>query len=164
MITGEIIGDKEAIARLDNFTPKLRLQIIQSTQRLTAMMIGYVKEEKLSGQVLQNRTGTGRRSINSGGSLYHENGQNIFGKVGTNKRYMLAHEFGFHDAVAVKEHTRMQTMAFGKPMTPKAVMVSAHQMKMNIPERSFLRSSLADKRSEIIQEYRDAASRTVNEK
>jgi phage gpG-like protein len=163
MIYGEIIGDREAILKFKNFTPKLRLQIIQSTQRNTAMMIKYVMEEKLSGQVLKNRTGTGRRSINSGGELAYDEGDYIYGKVGTNKRYMLAHEYGFQGTVTVKEHTRMQTMAWGKPMDPKEVTVLSHPMEMNIPERSFLRSSLEDKRADIIQEYRDAVSRTINE-
>jgi hypothetical protein len=52
--------------------------------------------------------------------------------------------------VMVKEHLRMQTVAWGRPINPIEVSVRAHSMRMNLPEKSFLRSSLADMHDEII--------------
>jgi hypothetical protein len=44
----------------------------------------------------------------------------------------------------VPAHQRMVTMAFGKRITPRVTTVRAHMVRMNLPQRSFLRSSLRD--------------------
>jgi hypothetical protein len=44
------------------------------------------------------------------------------------------------------------TQAFGKQLKePVTATVSAHTMKMNLPEKSFLRSALNDMRAEIVE-------------
>jgi hypothetical protein len=53
----------------------------------------------------------------------------------------------------------MQTMAFGKAMTPKQVTVKSHQMHMHMPERSFMRSSLKENETKI----REALAKAVGE-
>ena len=80
--------------------------------------------------------------------------------VGSNVSYARAHEFGLHDTVAVKEHQRFQQVAFGKPMkNPRQVTVRAHTMRMNLPERSFLRSAL----SELQPQIRDQIQAAMHE-
>lgn len=145
MIKGEIVAPKDLFAGM---TPRIYARLQTAIVRLSVELQAYIKQSKLSGQVLKNRTGTLRRSINrrvvtSPGS--------IRAYVGTNVKYARPHEYGFTGTVSVREHLRMQKLAWGKPMkNPREVTVKAHPMKMNLPMRSFLRSALKDKRDRII--------------
>lgn len=160
MITGQIIGDKAFIARLEKISPVMHREVLTSTRMLAAVLTRYVKSQKLSGQVLKNRTGNLRRSINY---QIEDFADKITGIVGTNASYAHAHEYSFHGAVMVKEHMRNQTMAWGRPMTPRQVMVRSHSMQMNLPERSFMRSALREMSPEIQAEYERAMNRAINE-
>ena len=65
--------------------------------------------DKLSGQVLKNRTGTLRRSINQ---HVEETDTSITGILGADMdiaRYARAHEYGFRGTVQVPAHTRTIT-------------------------------------------------------
>jgi phage gpG-like protein len=97
-------------------------------------MVARVKGDKLSGQVLNVRTGRLRRSINA---RITESTTGIEAKVGTNVEYARAHEFGFKGTVTVKEHMR------------RGKRVRAHARNVNIPQRSFLRSTATEMRPEI---------------
>ena len=101
-----------------------------------------VKDQKLSGQVLKVKTGRLRRSINAKPVTETETG--VEALVGTNVEYARIHEFGFKGSVNVREHMRKAKGQF-------AVRVRAHARKVNLPERSFLRSSLDDMRGQIDQ-------------
>ena len=148
MIIAQVVGGREIEQRLNNITPNLRNKLDQKIERLAIMLTAYVKGSKLSGQVLKNRTGTLRRSINY--KIGGKGTNNISATVGTNIEYARIHEFGFHGAVSIKAHMRMQVMAFGKAMkNPHSVSVRAHTANVNFPERSFLRSALDDKREQI---------------
>ena len=114
-----------------------------------------VVTEKLSGQVLKNRSGNLRTSVHFGDITETPNG--ITGTVGTIREYAAAHEYG--GPYQVKEHLRMQTMAWGRPMTPKQVTVK--EFTMNMPQRSFLRSALRETKNLIAAEYERAAKRAI---
>jgi phage gpG-like protein len=91
----------------------------------------------------------------------------IVSTIGSNVRYAGVHEFGFVGTVQVKAHTRkVHTYAggaklvshltkAGKIVKKKAKILSsgvqsvrAHPMKMNVKERSFVRSSLTERESD----------------
>jgi phage gpG-like protein len=141
MIKAEWVGDQAVIARFEELSPALQTRAVEAITRLSLKLQRDVQTDKLSGQVLKLKTGTLRRSIDW--KVNQANGQ-ITGKVSTNVKYGIAHEFGFSGVVDVKAHLRTITQAFGKSITPKTVEVRAHPMKMNLPERSFLRSALRD--------------------
>jgi phage gpG-like protein len=142
MINVQIVGDSAVVARLNSMSAKTENAVRETIGRLALRLQRKVQQEKLTGQALKVRTGTLRRSI--GLATLSENGA-ITGVVSTNLKYARAHEYGFHGAVTVKAHLRKITQAFGKKLkTPKQVMVSSHAMKMNLPERSFLRTSLRE--------------------
>jgi len=69
--------------------------------------------------------------------------------IGTNVAYANVHQFGFKGSVsqAVKAHTRTISQAWGKPISPRSVAVSAHSrtIKQNIPARPFLMLQDADR-------------------
>lgn len=146
MIKLEFIGGEEVAQKLQSISPAVHGNLVRAITKLSIQLQAKVQSEKLSGQVLKNRTGTLRRSINY---KIDESADRVTGRVGTNLKYGLAHEFGFHGAVNVKAHLRMIKQAFGKPIAPKQVMVSAHSRTMNLPERSFLRTALREMIPEI---------------
>lgn len=158
MIKGYIFGDKDVRLKLANLHPRLKEEIRKTTDILAINLVRYVKEKKLSGQVLKNRTGTLRRSINQ---KVTDTGESVFAEVGTNKSYAKPHEYGFSGTVTVKEHLRVMKSAFGRPISPIQVTVKEHEMRVNLPERSFLRSSLAEYRDTIIKGYTQASQRAM---
>lgn len=141
------------VAMLKGFRGRFKQRLIRALNQLTIEVQRSVKENKLSGQVLHVRTGTLRRSINR---KVEEKGSTISGVVGTNVRYAAAHEYGFVGVVTVKEHLRREKLVTkkikfqpGKNLLRTTVknsgfssIVRAHTRKINLPERSFLRSTL----------------------
>ncbi len=115
--------------------------MIKMISRLTYMLEKMVKKDKLSGQVLNRRTGDLSRSINS---EFSDGG--LTGTVGTNVPYGRVHEYGIQ--AEIKAHMRMMTQAFGKPVKePRLIEVGAYTVKFK--ERSFLRTALRDLEPEI---------------
>lgn len=141
--------------RWDNVKPELRRVVA----KLAIQVQGAVKEHKLSGQVLHVRTGRLRRSINQ---RVVENEDGVMAIVGTNVVYAHPHEYGFSGVVNVRSYTRRSPEQMA--VRPRArvsrsagtVTVHAHSRQMNLPERSFLRSTLRDWGPRIIEDIRAA--------
>ena len=160
MIKGEIIGGESLVARLDAVGPKIQTKIETTIQRLVLTLMANVQRDKLSGQVLNVRTGRLRRSITQ--RMQGLGTTSVSGIVGTNVEYARAHEMGFQGTVTVKAHLRMMTKAFGKPVKdPHQIQVNSHSRNMNIPEKSFLRSALNDMRPEIKEKLKAAIGEAV---
>lgn len=119
-----------------------------------------VQANKLSGQVLNRRTGRLRNSINQ---RVDSDASSVSAVVGTGVVYARPHEYGFQGTVNVPAHTRTQTMAFGKSIAARMVQVRAHPMRMNLPERSFLRSSLREKAPVEIERIRQSMAELIEE-
>lgn len=141
MITARITGDSATLLKLRSMTVSIRDALRAAVRREAIGLSRYVKEEKLSGQALKNRTGTLRRKINF---TTTETATSMTGSVGVKLSYARAHEFGFDGVVTVREHLRMIKMAWGRPIAPKESTVHSYSRHMLLPERSFLRSALAE--------------------
>lgn len=152
MIQAYLVGDEQVKALLRAVYPKTIPALSQTVNNLAIELSGYIKSSKLSGQVLNNRTGTLRRKVTHRVETRTGNMESVTGVVGTKLEYAAIHEYGFSGEESVKEHCRTITKAFGKPITPREVLVSAFTRTMNMPCRSFLRSGLADKKDEIEKE------------
>lgn len=155
-ITGEVKGDREVVADLRRFDAAARGEIQKGIGRITLKLLTRVKAQKLSGQALNVRTGRLRRSITQ---RIESGAEEISGIVGTNVDYAAAHEYGFKGAVTVKQHLRLVKQAFGRPLkSPVWSTVSTHTKNVSLPERSFLRSALADmKNTGVIEAEIDAS-------
>ena len=68
----------------------------------------------------------------------------ISATVSSNSRYASVHEYGFVGTVAVKASLRRITEAFGHPISEKTINVGPYRRRMELPERSFMRSALED--------------------
>lgn len=147
----QIIGEARVYAAFGNVAKGAAVRMRQTMETIGAVLESYVKRNKLSGDPLHRRSGTLSRSITHRTTT--PDGA-INAVVGTNIGYARAHEFGFSGTVTVRAHERMQTMVFGHPMAPMQVHVRSHPMRMNLPERSFLRSSLNETRERNIGRIR----------
>jgi phage gpG-like protein len=148
-----VVGDKEVIERFRALPERTRAALGDSVGRLALLLQRRVMQ-KLSGQVLNVKTGRLRRSIDQ--VVLRDEAQ-VVGVVSTNVKYARVHEYGFTGTVNVRDHLRQVKQAFGRPIAARAVMVKAHTRKANVPEKSFLRSALADMKPQIIEEMRRAA-------
>jgi phage gpG-like protein len=148
------VDDSTVQAHLGAFPAKLRERIVQMTKRLGLDLQRHVQAGKLSGQVLKVRTNTLRSSINL---RVEEDGSAVTATVGTSVKYAAAHEFGFQGVVTVRAHLRQITQAFGHSINPTTQNVRSYQRRVDLPERSFLRSALRDMTADIEAGYRRAA-------
>lgn len=153
-----VVGDKEVIERFHALPERTRAAVAGSVGRLALLLQRRVMQ-KLSGDVLNVKTGRLRRSIDQ--VVLRDDAQ-IVGVVSTNVKYARVHEYGFSGTVNVRDHLRQVKQAFGRPIAARAVMVTAHTRKANVPEKSFLRSALADMKPQIIEEMRRAAKAGMN--
>lgn len=151
MITGIVIGGEAAVARFERMPGKLRDELKKGIARATLLVQRQSKEQKLSGQVLNVRTGRLRRSINT---RVTEQATEVTGIVGTNVKYARPHEYGFHGIVSVRAHLRTSKLGGVHE-------VKQHAREMNVKERSFLRSALADERQAIRSEFEKATQRAL---
>ncbi len=136
MIRGYIFGDGETVAKMGRLNKAGKDAVRMSVQRLTLRLLAKVKADKLSGQVLNVRTGRLRRSINQ---RVEVNGQGAYGKVGTPVKYGRIHEFG------------------GTVSRPS----SRGPGRATYPERSFLRSALREMEPSIRAALREALVRSM---
>lgn len=159
MITGYLIGDAELRARMDKMYPNAQKGLLDAVTRLAIQLQRHVMQDKLSGQVLNVRTGTLRRSINE---RVTQQGDSTTGTVGTNVDYAARFEYGFHGSESVKAHSRKISQVFGKPIDERVIQVRAFSRQANQPERSFLRSALHEMEAQIKADLNAAIRKAVN--
>jgi len=134
------------LARIAGVQERLQANLRSAVTRLSIVVQSSVKEDKLSGQALSVRTGTLRRSINR---VVNEDASGVFASVGTNVVYAAIHEYGYQGPQSVREHTR------------RGATVRAFVRNVNLPARSFLRSTLQEREGEIQMTLRQAVLRAV---
>ena len=165
MISFQVVGDKAVVARLQTLPDRLRVVLIARMQAFTALMVGRVRREKLSGNPLHRRSGNLSASIRQD---VQNTPASVIGRVYSDGTvpYAKVHEFG--GAVTVPGHLakgysakgRWQTMsqAFGRPIMPMAVYIPKHDVGSYVVRsytytakvRSFLRTTLAESRDRFV--------------
>jgi hypothetical protein len=161
MIEFRIEGDAAVVRSLAARVPALTKAVLNSVTRASIMLVRYVKENKLSGQVLHVRTGNLRRAVNF---RVTQSPTSITGSVGVKSKYGRAHELGLDVEETVREHLRTAKMAFGRPISPVTFSVRAHTRHMKLPERSFLRSSLREMTPQIQEMIRAGVSGALGDR
>lgn len=151
----EVVGMEEVVASFDRMPAKLHNELLKAITVLALQLESHVKQDKLEGQVLNHITGRLQGSIHSETT---DNGNSIIGRVySSGCDYAAIHEYGFQGTESVREHIR--THVFGREVDP--FVVPAHMRQMNMPERSFLRSSLHDFEEKIVESIEDAIARGI---
>lgn len=159
-MTMQIIGAERVSLHFRTIADGVSAKLQKTMQAVATDVSAYVKDNKLAGQVLNRRTGRLSRSIFGRTS---SSADSVSAEIGTNVVYAKVHEFGFQGTVSVPAHERMQTMAFGRSIQARMVTVRAHPMRMNLPERSFLRSSLHETAPAEIDRIRASMHELITE-
>lgn len=178
MVIGQLLGGPEVLSHLRGISEEAQKVLKSEVRSLAVMLAGYVKTDKLTGEVLHVRSGRLRRSITF---RVQEDGSLVTGIVGTNVEYARAHEFGvdMFKAVTVREYLRKtkaswreagkigwrgkNRLAIARDASMGGVVVHSFTRNQHIklPERSFLRSALADLTPEIRQGLEAAVRKAV---
>lgn len=177
MIRATIVGSDKLFALLESAHPNVIASLAEKMTKLMTKLEGYVKKDKLSGQVLKNQSGALRRSETET-IIVGETG--VVGKVGTNMEYAAYHEYGLNKTESVREHMRrakaqavfylrgknegkVNLAATRKKMREQqpTIKVHAHTRKVEYPAHSFQRSALKDMQAEIMRGLRQAVAEGV---
>jgi phage gpG-like protein len=157
MITAQIIGAEAVIAKLGAVPDRVVTLVRAAVEGQAIALTRYVKESKLSGQVLRNRSGLLRASISYALMIAD---QGLTAQVGTNVAYAAIHEYGGQTRAHVIEAKKAKALAFqmgGETIIRKLV----HHPGSKMPERSFLRSSLRESRDRIIAAIERAVAQGI---
>ena len=131
------VDDAAVLARLDSLPDRVRARLEVAINTLAQKLRKHVIQDKLLGQVLNRVTGDLGRSIQETvessatgvvGTVY-SSGDVVYGRI---------HEYG-------ATFTRRMSVAWGKNLR------APHDVTYHYPERSFMRSSLADMRDDIVE-------------
>jgi len=141
VITAYLVGDEQLLERLRALPDAINSGLARSITQLGIDLQRNVRQDKLSGQVLRSRTGALKSSIDL---RVDQGARSVSASVFTDLRYGAAQEYGFAGTVSVGASLRWIREAFGRPIAEKTISVRAHNRRMDLPERSFLRSGLED--------------------
>lgn len=158
MIAAHIIGDGEVLTRLRAIPDAVNSGLARAITKLGIDLQSKVQQDKLSGQVLAVRSGSLKSSI---GMRIDQSTAGITATIFSDSNYARAHEFGFSGTVDVRASLRNIKEAFGRPISEKTINVQAHRRRMNLPERSFLRSAMEEMAPAISDEVEAAVREAV---
>lgn len=142
------------IARLSSMPASVHALVLLKVRGLALRLQAHIQQDKLSGQVLKVQTGALRRSITQ---QVIDGGTSIIGRVFSSGdvKYAAIHEFGGQTKAHIIEPRKGEALAFmmgGNQIFAKVV----HHPGSKMPERSFMRSGLADMASDIQSELKAA--------
>lgn len=160
MIGIEIIGAQRVVQVLGEAPAKIRAAAKSSLDLWATELASYIKSEKLSGQVLHRRSGDLSASVHP---IKEQTAGSTSGGAGGGRGvpYAKIHEFGFNGTEQVREYARMQTMAWGKRITPVQAIVRAHSRNMVMPKRSYMVSSFEEQAPRGIEMLRAAVKEAI---
>jgi hypothetical protein len=160
VITAYLVGDEQALERLRSLPEAVNSRLLRAITQLGIELQRDVQQDKLSGQVIRSRTGSLKSSI---GFRIDQSGGAITASVFSDSRYASAQEYGFVGTVSVRASLRRIREAFGRPIAEKTISVRAYDRRMDLPERSFLRSALDDMTPAIRDEVKAALAEAVSQ-
>src|ERR1700748_1096788 len=155
MFALELDGLDETSGRLDGYPAALRAALSAKATELAAALTDLVKNDKLSGGVLNARTGALGASI---ASSVTADGDGVLASVGSegDVKYAAIQEYGgktsAHEILPSKGHVLAFVAGDGEHFARRV----EHPGSL-IPERSYLRSALADMNDEIVTALADVA-------
>ena len=158
MISAWLEGDQETIARFTLFSGNLREQLQKTVKKLTMDLTKHVKQDKLSGQVLNRRPNGGRLSRSITPS-FEMSADSAVGIVGTNVDYGRYWELGFDRKVGAGARGGPRQML----EKAKAAYFAKYPPGMkHYGPRSFLGSALDDMRPKIKADIEQAVRTTTS--
>jgi phage gpG-like protein len=157
VIAAHIVGDGEVLARLRAIPDAVNNGIARAITKLGIDLQSKVQHDALSGQVLAVRSGALKSSTDL---RIDQSATAIAATIFSSSAYAGVHEFGFAGTVDVRASLRNIKEAFGRPISERTIQVRAYRRRMDLPERSFLRSAMEEMAPAIRDEV-EAALRDV---
>lgn len=151
MIEVQVTGDEQAVVRMGAEMRQYLTAIRAAVRKVGFDNEAAIKQGKLSGQVLNRRSGRLSAGVHTEYSHTNDSAQVVTG-IGPKLLYGKWHEEG--GTFTVKQHMRVIRQAFGRPIAPTTVTVKQHQM--TLPQRSWLRSTFRERAEKNINAVRDA--------
>jgi phage gpG-like protein len=166
MISAEITGAKRMTAFLDGIPPRVQEILRAEVNRQGLALLRAVKENFLTGQALNVRTGTLRRSINLKVETPAEG--EVVGSVGTNLVYARIHELGGQTKPHVITPRAGKVLCFtragraaSKSEGNLAFARIVNHPGSKIPARPFLKPALIERTPEIREGLAQAIKRAL---
>jgi phage gpG-like protein len=159
MITFEITGDDAVADRFASLASRVYESLLAAVNASGLALQASVMQDKLSGQVLKARSGRLRDSI---ALTVSDDGDGIVASLGTDVPYAAIQEYGGKTAPHVIMPRNASVLAFqigGRRLFARRVQHPGSVM----PERSFLRSALADQADQIRDSLRAAVGEAVQQ-
>jgi len=157
MLSISLDGVEALEAQLSAYPETLAALLGKATERLAAALVDKIVGEKLSGGVLQSGTGALAASIAADVAI---DSGGVIATVGSSGvKYAAIQEYGGKTAAHEILPVKGQALAFvvsGAQHFARRVEHPGSQ----IPERSYLRSSLAEMSDQILAEFSEAADDT----
>ena len=136
--------------RLAAMGDAVRAALMEATQSLSDQLVSAAAARLPSGPLAESIEAT----IDSNAA---------HATVGSALPYAGALEYGFAGTEQVRESLRLQSIVFGKPMSPRDVLVRAHAREVNIPGRAYLSGALAEMQDDISDAYSSAVESALAE-
>ncbi|MGD0722257.1 MAG: hypothetical protein ABR970_14560 [Roseiarcus sp.] len=148
MLSLALVGADALDARLDAWPAALRAVLAQKVALLAAALADKVRTEKLSGGILNARTGALRESILAEAGA---EGEMILARIGVvgEVKYAAIQEYGGKTAAHEIVPTKAAALAFVAGGALRFARRVEHPGS-RIPERSYLRSSLSEMADDIV--------------
>jgi len=157
MLSVSITGADAVEADLAALPERVRMALQRELTALSAELASRVRD-KLSGEVLAVRSGLLRDSVVQETG---ESGSNVYGRVAVEGvPYAAIHEFGGHTpahAIAARKVRALHFVAGGKEVFSRRVQHPGSRM----PERSYLRATLAAMEAEIAARLQAAVAEAL---
>jgi len=154
-----IIGLNELMHKLNALPDAVNSALLAKSQALADALADTIRNDKLSGGILESRTGLLKDSINNTVEDAAD-GVNASVSAGENVPYAAIQEYGGQTKAHVIEATQGKALAFswaGK----QAFFRSVHHPGSDIPERSYLRSAFDEMQDDILDGLSDALADSI---
>lgn len=137
--------------------PRIEIALRRQLMAEIVDLANYSAENKLSGQLLQSRSGRLRRSLLASPEVDSVSGM-VTGSIGTDSSvpYGAIHEFGFDGSENVREYLR-------RTKAGRMAAVRSHTRQMHMPERLYLRSALEERMQQLVANLQQALSEAVQQ-
>jgi phage gpG-like protein len=157
MITAQVDASRVK-ERLNGSSSKVLAALKGQLEIQTGMLANYIRADKLSGQVLKNRTGNLRNSVLP---MVDASGVLMTGKVYVDSTalYGAYQEYGAHipDRYPVNAKALRWYAAGGSPI------FAMHARAFDLPPRPFMAPALAEKSAEITAALQTSVNQAIQE-
>lgn len=138
-----LVGTQAYLEKLERAKVTLREKILRCMRAQMFAIADYIRANKLSGQVLNRRSGDLSRATT--GQIEEASEQRVVGVVGTQGiPYAGVHEFGWSG-------DRTVSQAFGRPIVPRSI-------TFHYPERSFIRTGSQERKPNVMAAFHEVAA------